>query len=81
MPHPRRAFLLTAGRLMPLAALAAAGAGNASPFSLGMASGSPLADAVVICTRILHDQLNASATPPRPSACAGKWPRTSASAS
>jgi len=41
-----------------------AGAGNAGyPFSLGVASGSPLPNAVVIWTRILHDPLNAAAMP------------------
>lgn len=38
--------------------------GGAYPFSLGVASGSPLPDAVVIWTRILYDPLNAAATPP-----------------
>lgn len=33
------------------------------PFRLGVASGSPLADAVVIWTRIVYDPLNAAATP------------------
>ena len=41
-----------------------ADAGNAGyPFSLGVASGSPLPNAVVIWTRILHDPLNAAAMP------------------
>ena len=67
----RRALLLTAARLSALAGLAAAGArpaaarGNgAYPFALGVASGSPLPDAVVIWTRIVHDPLDAQATPP-----------------
>ncbi|MGV7210974.1 alkaline phosphatase D family protein [Oxalobacteraceae bacterium A2-2] len=34
------------------------------PFTLGVASGSPLPDAVVIWTRVLFDPLNAGATPP-----------------
>jgi alkaline phosphatase D len=38
--------------------------GGAYPFSLGVASGSPLPDAVVIWTRILYDPLNAAAMPP-----------------
>lgn len=33
------------------------------PFSLGVASGSPLPNAVIIWTRILHDPLNAAAMP------------------
>lgn len=72
MQQPRRAFLHTAGRLAALAASCGAGgiqaapssASNAYPFSLGVASGSPLPDAVVIWTRILHDPLNVAATPP-----------------
>nr|WP_315256205.1 PhoD-like phosphatase N-terminal domain-containing protein [uncultured Duganella sp.] len=43
--------------------VAARESGNAYPFSLGVASGSPLPDAVVIWTRILHDPLNAAAMP------------------
>jgi alkaline phosphatase D len=39
-------------------------ANAAYPFSLGVASGSPLPDAVVIWTRILPDPLNAAAVPP-----------------
>ena len=38
--------------------------GNAYPFTLGVASGSPLPDAVVIWTRILFDPLDAGAMPP-----------------
>ncbi|WP_296001551.1 alkaline phosphatase D family protein [Rugamonas sp.] len=76
MDSRRRVFLLKAGRAASLATLAdlalpwpAAAArdaiGNgAYPFSLGVASGSPLPDAVVIWTRILHDPLNAAATAP-----------------
>lgn len=45
-----------------LAMPASAGQG-AYPFSLGVASGSPLPDAVVIWTRILYDPLNAAAMP------------------
>lgn len=72
----RRALLLAAARVSALAGLAAAGmtspparsanhsANNgAYPFALGVASGSPLPDAVVIWTRIVHDPLNAQATP------------------
>ncbi|MFA9218548.1 MAG: alkaline phosphatase [Sphingomonadaceae bacterium] len=70
MDAQRRVFLTTAGRLTALAALAAAGnhataVGNGRyPFTLGVASGAPLPDAVVIWTRILHDALNAATTPP-----------------
>ena len=73
MDDQRRIFLATAARLGALAALTGAGsssaalapkAGTAYPFSLGVASGSPLPDAVVIWTRILHDPLNAAAMPP-----------------
>src|SRR5471032_2129047 len=69
MDKQRRIFLLSAGRIAALAALGGAlpdacARDAAYPFSLGVASGSPLPDAVVIWTRILHDPLNASATPP-----------------
>ncbi len=37
--------------------------GTSYPFSLGVASGSPLPDSVVLWTRILNDPLNAAATP------------------
>jgi alkaline phosphatase D len=40
------------------------GSRGAYPFTLGVASGSPLPTAVVLWTRILHDPLNAAATPP-----------------
>jgi alkaline phosphatase D len=74
----RREFLSGAGRLTAFAALGGAlgglgAAANATPgsagrghypFTLGVASGSPLPDAVVIWTRILHDPLNAAAMPP-----------------
>jgi alkaline phosphatase D len=43
--------------------VAAREGGNAYPFSLGVASGSPLPNAVIIWTRILHDPLNAAAMP------------------
>jgi alkaline phosphatase D len=70
MDQHRRIFLVTASRLGALAALSSASSptiaqksGSAYPFSLGVASGSPLPDAVVIWTRILHDPLNAAAMP------------------
>ena len=66
-PDPQRRILLLG------AALAAAGATPLArtqarsivyPFSLGVASGSPLPDSVILWTRILHDPLNAAATSP-----------------
>lgn len=69
MAASRRLFLLDAARVS--AALAGASlSGCASsakgpyPFSLGVASGSPLPDAVILWTRILADPLKAEATPP-----------------
>jgi len=70
MDGHRRQFLATAGRLGALAATVTASTATiaqsraAYPFSLGIASGSPLPDAVIIWTRILHDPLNAATTPP-----------------
>jgi phosphodiesterase/alkaline phosphatase D-like protein len=71
MDEQRRIFLATAARLGALSALTSASggalaqkAGALYPFSLGVASGSPLPDAVVIWTRILHDPFNAAATTP-----------------
>jgi acyl-CoA thioesterase YciA len=71
LPHGRhrRQFLATASRLGALAALPAPARASAQKpqrlsIQLGVASGSPLPDAVVIWTRILHDPLNAAATPP-----------------
>src|SRR3954467_1595921 len=71
MDEQRRIFLATAARLGALSALASASgialaqkAGVVYPFSLGVASGSPLPDAVVIWTRILHDPFNAAVMPP-----------------
>jgi alkaline phosphatase D len=68
----RRLLLLNSLRVAALAALScgtvlparSAPSGKGSyPFSLGVASGSPLPDSVVLWTRILHDPLNAAATP------------------
>jgi alkaline phosphatase D len=61
--------LLEAARLSAAAAgaalaLPAPAAARDYPFSLGVASGSPLPHAVVIWTRILADPLDAAATPP-----------------
>src|SRR5690242_3876814 len=73
MDPGRRLLLLRGARLAGLAALAQAGAfptqaarnGNRPyPFALGVASGSPLPDSVILWTRILHDPLNPAATPP-----------------
>ena len=68
MDEQRRGFLLTASRMAALAALPvpvpASASSGAYPFSLGVASGSPLPNAVILWTRILHDPLNAAATPP-----------------
>ena len=65
----RRTFLLEAARLAALASAgagvtsSAAAAGPSYPFSLGVASGSPLPNAVILWTRILPDPLNAASIP------------------
>ena len=70
MDRQRRIFLLNAAQLAALAAtgglagLASARANGAYPFSLGVASGSPLPNSVILWTRILADPLNAAATAP-----------------
>ncbi|UTY57497.1 alkaline phosphatase [Massilia sp. erpn] len=74
MDGQRRLLLLAGARLAGLTALGAgltssyqAGArsnGGAYPFSLGVASGSPLPDSVVLWTRLLYEPLNAAAMPP-----------------
>jgi alkaline phosphatase D len=70
MELQRRLFLLDAARLA--AALTAAGHTNLRaapinaagyPFSLGVASGSPLPDSVILWTRILPDALDANSAP------------------
>jgi len=75
MDQQRRIFLSNAGRLAALAAAGPALMGASSivrapggvyPFSLGVASGSPLPDSVILWTRILGDPLDAAATPPGP---------------
>jgi alkaline phosphatase D len=58
----RRVFLLGAGAFCVAAPAAAQPA--AYPFSLGVASGSPLPDSVVLWTRILPDPLNAASSGP-----------------
>lgn len=73
MEHGRRQLLLTGAKVTTLAAMAALGHGPAGaaaprnapyPFTLGVASGAPLPDSVVLWTRILFDPLDARATPP-----------------
>ncbi|GAB3465359.1 alkaline phosphatase D family protein [Massilia terrae] len=70
MQAQRRLFLLQAARLsaalaVPLAGRAApAAAGKDYPFSLGVASGSPLPDAVILWTRLLVNPLDATSVPP-----------------
>jgi alkaline phosphatase D len=72
MDLKRRAFLTYSSRLASLAGLAAAfparGVTNVRtyPFSLGVASGSPRADSIVLWTRILPDPLDASSAPMSP---------------
>jgi alkaline phosphatase D len=65
----RRLFLLNAARLSAAAAsssLVHAAPSNAAgyPFSLGVASGAPLPDSVILWTRILPDPLAAAPLPP-----------------
>ena len=74
MDSQRRIFLASAARLAALTATAGSLAGSGAsaadrlngagyPFALGVASGSPLPDAVVLWTRINYDPLHAGATP------------------
>jgi len=70
MTWPRRLFLLNAARLAAASTAAAssrllARPSNAAgyPFSLGVASGSPLPDSVILWTRIAYDPLDATKTP------------------
>ena len=71
MDEQRRILLLSGARLAGLAAalsLPATGSAQvqqmrAYPFALGVASGSPLPDSVILWTRILSDPLNAASTP------------------
>ncbi|VXC38732.1 alkaline phosphatase [Massilia sp. 9I] len=65
----RRLFLLDAARLSAALASASLSACASSakgpyPFSLGVASGSPLPDSVILWTRVLSDPLKAESTPP-----------------
>jgi len=67
MTWPRRLFLLNAARLAAATSpLLHAAPSNAAgyPFSLGVASGSPLPDAVILWTRVAPDPLDATKTPP-----------------
>ena len=66
MNEARRTFLLDAARLTAAAAAGAsfnAAAATAYPFSLGVASGSPLPHSVILWTRILPDPLEAASAP------------------
>ncbi len=72
MQPQRRSFLRDAASLALLAAGAARGAPNgAYPFSLGVASGSPLPDSVILWTRIISDPLGGA--PAAPVALAVRW--------
>lgn len=65
MKATRRSFLLDAARLAAAATSGAsfsAAAGTTYPFSLGVASGSPLPHSVILWTRILPDPLNAASS-------------------
>lgn len=71
MQDGRRLLLWTAARVAALAALAPhlpaqarSAANGAYPFSLGVASGAPLPDSVILWTRLLPDPLNAASMPP-----------------
>lgn len=69
MDAQRRLLLLRAARFaaacaLPVPGWAAPAKAKDYPFSLGVASGSPLPDAVILWTRLLPDPLNASSMPP-----------------
>ena len=73
MDHQRRLFLQRATRLAAISAMGATllptsgiAASNWTPFRLGVASGSPLPDAVVLWTRILSEPGNPEAPAPGP---------------
>ncbi|WP_151639293.1 alkaline phosphatase D family protein [Noviherbaspirillum aerium] len=72
MRFERRQFLSHSARLLSLAALSAAFPSTALsrtaryPFSLGVASGAPLAASVVLWTRILPDPLDAQSSGSQP---------------
>ena len=83
MDRQRRIFLQDAAQLASLASLAALAAsggvacaradGRVYPFSLGVASGSPLPHSVILWTRILVDPLDATATAAAPLAVSVRW--------
>lgn len=71
MREGRRLLLLTAARVAALASLAPhlpaqarSAANGAYPFTLGVASGAPLPDSVILWTRLLPDPLDAASMPP-----------------
>ncbi len=67
MDQQRRILVLSslaAALSVPAIGKAQAFKAGAYPFSLGVASGSPLPDSVILWTRILSDPLNAASTPP-----------------
>jgi alkaline phosphatase D len=68
MDRRRRIFLRGTAQLAALAAIGSVACARtdraAYPFSLGVASGSPLPQSVILWTRILADPLNAGATAP-----------------
>ena len=70
MDQQRRLVIAGAGQLVLLAAgwtparALAPGSPAAYPFSLGVASGSPLPNSVILWTRILSNPLDANSTPP-----------------
>jgi alkaline phosphatase D len=71
MQEARRLLLLSAARVAALSALAPflpaqarSAANGAYPFTLGVASGAPLPDSVVLWTRLLPDPLNAASMAP-----------------
>ncbi|MDB5935467.1 MAG: alkaline phosphatase [Massilia sp.] len=64
MDRQRRIFLCSAAALAAAGVAGARADGGAYPFSLGVASGSPLPTAVILWTRILADPLNAAAMAP-----------------
>lgn len=71
MQDGRRLLLQTAARVAALTVLAPhlpaqarSAVNGAYPFSLGVASGAPLPDSIILWTRLLPDPLNAASMPP-----------------
>jgi alkaline phosphatase D len=60
----RRSFLIAAAAALAVPRLWARPAFAAYPFSLGIASGAPLPDGVVLWTRLAPDPLNGGGLPP-----------------